>query len=55
MDREGRDPEFFLEGIRQIGKLYDYDTSEPFDYAEFDQILQELDPKFKIRVKAEEV
>lgn len=50
-----RDPEFFLNGIRQLGKLFDFDASEPYDYAGFGQILEELDQNFNISAKLKDV
>lgn len=55
LDPKQRGPAFFLKGIRQIGKLFDYDVCEPYDYAGFDQILRELDTNFNIHAKFIEV
>lgn len=48
LDKKRRDPEFFLNGIRQLGKLFDFDASEQYDYAGFGQILEKLDQNFNI-------
>lgn len=50
-----RDPEFFLNGIRQLGRLFDFDASDPYDYAGFGQILEELDQNFNISAKLKDV
>lgn len=55
MDKKGREAEFFLEGIRQLGRLFDFDASESYDYAEFGRILEELDGKFNVLTKVREV
>lgn len=38
-----------------MGKLFDFDASEPYDYAGFGQILEELDKGFDITTKVAEV
>lgn len=55
LDKKQRDPEFFLQGIRQIGRLFDFDASEPYDYIEFGHILEEVDKKFNIDTRIREV
>lgn len=50
-----RDPEFFLNGIRQLGRLFDFDAFDPYDYAGFGQILEELDQNFNISAKLKDV
>lgn len=54
LDKKRRDPEFFLDGIRHFGKLFDFDTSEPYDYVGFGQLLQELDTNFNVSAKIRE-
>lgn len=55
LDKKGRDPEFFLRAIRQLGKLFDFDASEPYDYAGFGGIFEEVDPSFNMSAKIREV
>lgn len=55
LDEKGRDPEFFLKAIRQLGKLFDFDASEPYDYAGFGGIFEEVDQNFNISAKIREV
>lgn len=55
LDKKGRDPEFFLKAIRQLGKLFDFDASEPYDYAGFGEIFEEVDQSFNISAKIREV
>lgn len=55
LDKKQRDPEFFLQGIRHIGRLFDFDASDPYDYVEFGHILEEVDKKFNIDTRIREV
>lgn len=55
LDKKGRDPEFFLNGIRQLGKLFDFDASEPYDYVGFGKILEKIDQQFNIDTQIREV
>lgn len=55
MDKEGRDEAFFLKGVRNLGKLYDFDASEPFDFLGFQHILDQLDDNFDVTAKLKEV
>lgn len=48
-DKEKRDEAFFLDGLRNMGKLYDFDSeSDGFDFLSFQHILDELDENFNV-------
>ncbi|XP_055315742.1 pickpocket protein 11-like [Sitodiplosis mosellana] len=55
VDKEGRDEAFFLKGIKYLGKLYDFDGSETFDFLGFQHILDRLDDGFDIATKLKEI
>lgn len=55
LDKKRRNPKFFLKGIQQMGKLFGFDASEPYDYAGFSEILRELEKDFNITAKYLEV
>lgn len=55
MDKQGRDEAFFLKGVQKLGRLYDFDGSESFDFLSFQHILDQLDDNFDIAAKLKEV
>lgn len=55
LDNKRHDAAFFLKGIQQFGKLFDFDATEPYDYAGFGQILEEIDKNFNISDKLRKV
>lgn len=48
LDNKRHDAAFFLKGTKQFAKLFDFDATEPYDYAGFGQILEEIDKNFNI-------
>lgn len=54
-DKEKRDEAFFLNGIKHLAKLYDFDAGEQFDYLAFQHILDGLDENFTVISKLREV
>lgn len=55
MDKDGRDEAFFLNGLRNLGRLYDFDGSEAFDFLGFQHILDRVDDDFDITTILKEV
>lgn len=55
MDKDGRDEAFFLNGLRNLGRLYDFDGSEAFDFLGFQHILDRVDNDFDITTILKEV
>lgn len=54
-NKEGRDEAFFLKGVQNLGKLYDFDGSESFDFLGFQHIVDQLDDGFDVASKLEAV
>lgn len=44
-----------MEGIRQLGKLFDFDATESYEYVEFNRILEEIDGNFNVTDKVTKV
>lgn len=55
LDKNGRDVDYFLKGLRNLGKLYDYDEPETMDLIEFQNTLDRLDPGFDVASKLQTV
>lgn len=55
LDKEGRSESYFLDGIRNMAKLYDFDADEPYDFLSFQQDLDQLDPELDVAFKLETV
>lgn len=55
VNKEGRDEAFFLKGVQNLAKLYDFDGSETFDFLGFQHILEQLDEDFDVAAKLKEV
>lgn len=55
LDKEGRDEAFFLKGVQHLGKLYDFDDAQAFDFLSFQHILDQLDDDFDIVAKLKAV
>lgn len=48
LDKDGRNEEFFLKGIRRLANLYDFDEPDSFDFLGFQRILDQLDENFDV-------
>lgn len=55
LDKNGRDVDFFLKGVRNLGRLYDLDASDTVDLLEFQHTLEALDKSFDIATKLKAV
>lgn len=55
VNKEGRDEAFFLKGVQNLAKLYDFDGSETCDFLGFQHILDQLDEDFDVAAKLKEV
>lgn len=56
LDKNGRDVDYFLKGLKNLGKLYDHDASETMDdLMEFQRILNKLDQDFDAAAKLKAV
>lgn len=54
-DKVKCDETFFFNSIRHLAKLYDFVTSDDFDYSAFHLILEQLYGNFTVMTKLREV